>query len=470
MTRLQRFSPLVAAPFPKARRVPHWPAVLALALCPLMASAQVRSDALRAADPLSPVTARTPAPAAPVTVSAPRLPTTAAEALSLWQQANQRVAAFPRGHIDILRWEAGQASAQPPSAADAAPALLPGEALRSSLAHRPTLLARPGMNAVEQAAVQRGLLDHAHAVQSAWIAAVASGEQLRHQQARLDAAHSGAELGRRMVAVGNWSQARLLREQLSQAREHTAQLQAQQTALEAQEQLAQLMGQWDPQAIEALVRRLPRQLPELPAQPQPGPGLTHNELEAAVLRSDPTLALQRTAAQRQLAAVDPGWRGTWAQALQSSLQTLPSEGLPTTPLTIADPRLTNDHALQRALGAEATLLQTATERRSAARRAWARLQATHALARHAQETILPLQTALEQETQLRYNGMLQSTWDLLEASRERMQGASDAASARRDFWLAQLDWNTLLAGGDYAPADPSLFAGGARAAAATPGH
>ncbi len=469
MTPLRPFSTLFSArPGPRSAR--HWPTVLALALCPLVANAQDRSDALRAADPLSPVAARAPAAAPPLAVPAPALPTTAGEALSLWQRANQQVAAFPRGHIDILRWEASQPGALPAPAADAAPPLLPDEALRVSLTQRPALLARPGMNTVEQAVVQSAWLEHAQAVQRAWITAVASREHLRHQQARLDAAHSGAELGRRMVVAGNWSQARLLREQLALAREHTAQLQAQQTALEAQEHLARLMGQWDPQAIEALVRRLPRQLPDLPAQPQPGPGLTHNELEAAVLRSDPTLALQRTAAQRQLAAVDPGWRGTWAQALQSSLQTLPSEGLPTTPLTIADPRLTNDHALQRALGAEATLLQTATERRSAARRAWARLQATHALARHAQETILPLQTALEQETQLRYNGMLQSTWDLLEASRERMQGASDAASARRDFWLAQLDWNTLLAGGDYAPADPSLLAGGARAAAATPGH
>jgi outer membrane protein TolC len=136
---------------------------------------------------------------------------------------------------------------------------------------------------------------------------------------------------------------------------------------------------------------------------------------------------------------------------------------------VADQRLTNDHALQRALGAEAELLQLAAERRSAARTAWARLQTAHALARHAQETVLPLQIALEQETLLRYNGMLQSTWELLEASRERMQAASDAASARRDAWMARLDLDHLIAGGDYSPAEPSAT-GGARASAAIPGH
>lgn len=449
-----------------------------LALCPMVSSLsahvhaqeQAASDAMRAADPTRPVAMRKAAPPGPTPVASPPLPTTAAEALAIWQRANERVAAFPRGHIDILRWEAQNAGAQAPAApAKTAPPLLADEALRLSLAQRPALLARPGMGWAELAEVQSAWLEHAHAVQSAWINAVTSQDQLRQQQARLDAAHSGTELGRRMVMAGNWSQARLMREQLVLAREQAALLQAQRTVLESQEHLARLMGQWDPQAIDALMQRLPAQLPELPNQLQPGPGLEASELEAAVLRSHPRLALQRTETQRQLAAMQPAWRGAWTQALQASLQTLPTEGLPTSPLAIADVRLANDHALQRALNAEAALLELAAERRSAARRAWANLQTAHALARHAQETVLPLQTALEQETLLRYNGMLQSTWELLEASRERMQAASDASAARRDFWLAQLALSHLLAGGDYKPSESSP-AGSARATAAQPGH
>jgi outer membrane protein TolC len=273
-----------------------------------------------------------------------------------------------------------------------------------------------------------------------------------------------------MVVAGNWSQARLMREQLTLAREQAALWQARQSALEAEEQLARLMGQWHPQAIDALMQRLPAQLPGIPAQPRPAADLAESDIEATVLHSHPTLAVQRTAVLRQLAALDPAWRDTWTQSVQAGLRTLPSDGLPNTVLAITDPRLANDHALQRALASESALLQTATERRSAARTAWARLQTTHALARQAQEVTLPLQTALEQETLLRYNGMLQSTWELLEASRERMQAASDAATARRDFWLARLDLDHLLAGGDHAPADPSPATAGARRAASTAGH
>lgn len=59
--------------------------------------------------------------------SAPRLPLhhtplppsgTVSQEWADWREANAAVAEFPRGHMDILRWEAGQAgpSAPPPPA------------------------------------------------------------------------------------------------------------------------------------------------------------------------------------------------------------------------------------------------------------------------------------------------------------------------------------------------------------------
>jgi len=452
------------------RRYPPPLAALALALCPLLASAQLRTDALDAADPQSPVTTRTQATAATPRMTVPELPSSASDALSIWQRANQDVAAFPRGHIDILRREASQTNAPTPVTAPAsAMPLGPDEALRASLAQRPALFTLPGMSALEQTAVQSALLNHTLEVQRAWITAVATRVALRHQQARLDAAQSGAELGRRMVVTGNWSQARQLREQLALAREQAALLRAQQTAMDAQEQLARLMGPWRLDAVEALTLRLPEQLPEPPTTLQPGPGLTVADIEAAVLRSHPTLATLRKQAQRELAAVAPAQLGAWDESIRAALGGLPADGWSTRALAITDRRLTGNHALERAVEARADLLQRATERRSAARTAWAQLQIAHALARHAQDVTLPLQTALEQETQLRYNGMLQSTWELLDASRERMQAASDAANARRDFWLAHADWQALLAGGDYAPTSLSTSAGASTPASAQ-GH
>lgn len=150
--------------------------------------------------------------------------------------------------------------------------------------------------------------------------------------------------------------------------------------------------------------------------------------------------------------------------MDTALAAMPDPGTTPTPPHIGNLSLLRDHPLERAIEAEARLLRTASERRSMARQAWAQLQARHASAVHAQNVVAQLQTALEQETLLRYNGMLQSSWDLLASARERMQSLDAALQARRDYWRAQADWQALLAGAEYIGADtPS----NARAGAAT---
>ena len=410
----------------------------------LSAQAQTASEAMRAADPNTPLPAIATAPARPAPVASPPLPGNPAEALKQWQQANARVAAFPRGHIDILRAEAKDAAAEPPGTTSP---LSADDALRQSLRLKPELLGNPSGNAMAQSESHQALLAHVVELRRAWVDAVAAGQALNLQQARQDAARSGAELGRRMVQAGNWSQARLLREQLAEARESAASLQAQQAALGARERLARLLGLWQADAVAQLAQRLPAELPAPPEQLE-GSG---NDIETRVLASDATLSLQRIDAARDIGATPSAQRAAWDQALQESAASLAAATLPAAPLTLRDARLGKDHGLERAVSAEAALLRAAVARRSAAREAWGRLQAQHALALQTQAVILPLQTALEQETLLRYNGMLQSTWELLEASRERLAATAAAAQARRDFWTAQLDWQLLLAGGAYQP-------------------
>lgn len=98
---------------------PLWPmrlACLAL-LSPLLAQAQSPSalDAARADAPTAPL-AYTVMPPQPPLVDA--LPTPQA-----WRQAHETVGAFPRGHADIVAWEAqgGVAPSPAPAASTAAP-------------------------------------------------------------------------------------------------------------------------------------------------------------------------------------------------------------------------------------------------------------------------------------------------------------------------------------------------------------
>lgn len=453
MTPFQRHRPLL-------QRL-AWAGLLAL---PLMgARAQAVSEAQRAADPATPTPAVATAPARPAPVASPPLPGNPAEALKQWRQANERVAAFPRGHIDILRAEARDSAGSAEATGQPVPLSL-DDALRQSLRLRPELLDSPGGSALAQSGRHLALLAHVAELRRTWVDAVAAGQAQRLQQARQDAARSAAELGRRMVQAGNWSQARLLSEQLAEARETASLLQAQQAALGARERLARLLGLWQGTAVAELDQRLPAELAAPPATLE-GDG---QGIEARVLAQDTALRLQRIDAARDIEATTLAQRTAWERALQEGAAGLDATTLPAGPLSLRDARLAKDHGLERAVSAEAGLLRAAVARRSAAREAWGRLQVQHALAQQTHAVILPLQTALEQETQLRYNGMLQNTWELLEASRERLAATAAAAEARRDFWLAHLDWQLLLAGGAYQP--PGASAARAPTGAAPQGH
>jgi hypothetical protein len=436
---------------------------LALASTACMAVAQ--TPAQRAADPATVVSAP-PAWAEPQ--SAPErsieLPTDIEAARTIWRRANDRVAEFPRGHADLLRLEANTPAAAEPAASG--PALDMAQAQRLSLRQRPDLFVRAGMNEPERGKVQSAYVAHVREVQRAWITAVAARHSLRLMTESLQAASTGVELGQRMVQAGNWSQARLMREQLTEAGARQAWASAQQAQRLADSSLALLLGHWDATSAGQVLAALPAQLPALPEQLSPGPGLNPAQVEAAVLASHPTLAWRRLEVQRLNNALGQQRSEAWQQALDSALQTTVAS--PWSAPEIKDLRLLRDHALERAVSAEADLMAAAAARRAMARTGWEQLQAQHASAQLALNGVARLQTALKQETQLRYNGMLLSTWDLLAQARERMASLDAASQAQRDFWLAQTDWQTLLAGGDYAP--PNTGSARSGAAAASAGH
>ena len=174
-----------------------------------------------------------------------------------WREANELVGAFPRGHADIVQWEAQQrppalvatphgaaahphphphpqhASATPPAAAAQRWSLT--DALTAARLARPDLLARPDQNALERAELRLAQAELALQVERAWLRAVAAGSSARYQAQVLQAAQAGAELAARMVRVGNWPQMNLLQEQLL-----LNQAQAQQRAAQHQQHLAVL--------------------------------------------------------------------------------------------------------------------------------------------------------------------------------------------------------------------------------------
>jgi len=412
-------------------------------------------------DPATPVAA---VPYLSARVSAQTVPPGTEVNLADWVQANADVGRNPRGHVDILKWEAANpAPGQPLEASPAAAPLTPTQAVALALRHQPGLVAPPQANAMARAHIDARVLALTHSVERAWVNAVAA--RLTEVQLRqmTQAAQTGVELGQRMARVGNWSKMQLLQEQLVLSAAVSQLALAQQASFSATEGLVRLLGLWG----SATQLALPAQLPKLPATEISTP-----DLEAAALRHQPVLALARIEAEQAAAGVtEPHWR-QWQQALDAALQDAmrPTDvalgQLSTAP--ILDPRAVPlTHALERAVHAQSQAHTLAVNTRSQAREAWFRLRTALDMAQH-QRDAANLAAALQDETQLRYNGMLQSTWDLLTSARARLQSELAASQAQRDAWLAYLDLQAVQSGAVVSFSSTSSAAGSAPAA--NPGH
>jgi len=257
----------------------------------------------------------------------------------------------------------------------------------------------------------------------AWVRAVAAAQLARAAAEAKDSAEAGGELARRMARAGNWSKLQQAREQVLLADAAAQLARARQAAFSEREKLIVVMGLWGPQTGF----ELPERLPELPAQPQELP-----DVESRVLQQRLDLQLARTEWARQRATRrEPGAEALWD-----------------------------------AMGNAARVRELAVKARSEAREAYHGYRTAWDLAKHYEKEVLPLSRFIKDETLLRYNGMLASVFELLAESRAQAQAQGEAVQARRDFWLADTDLRTVLAGAPYDAASGASAEGPSTGAAA----
>lgn len=307
---------------------------------------------------------------------------------------------------------------------------------------------KPGMSAAESAAVGQQVTAARLDVQRLWVNAVVARQSVAHSGDVLAVAQAGAELGQRMAQVGNWSRARQMEQELTlwdaRARADKAQLQADR-ALQA---LWQRIGAG--MTPQALAQQLPPHLPvDLPAH---SPVDVQAELSLEAVASLQTQALQAhlrwpvDELQARRLSAGQGLTAQELQAAQQALQALAGQELP-----MWDPRTMRwGHAFENALQARLRADRLARQVRADVQNALAAFRLASQTARHTQAQVLRLHTELAQETLLRYNGMLKSTWDLLASVRTRIDSVDAALQAQRQHWLAHADLMAVLAGLPYA--------------------
>lgn len=309
------------------------------------------------------------------------------------------------------------------------------QALKSALRRQPALFTSGNLSDIERARLNARVLELARQVERAWIEAVAARQSESHVREAHQAAQVASALAQRMNEAGNWSKVPLLQAQLLESEAAVQVARAQQQTLSARERLLRLLNLDDDAAAPF---NLPARLPDLPTAPLPA-----SETKA----SPPELQLARSNAELARSATTPAELVQWQQTIDAALEATPLTL--TTPAPQLDPRrLLNRPALSHALQAQAQLDAASANARSQQREAYARYRSAYDVARHQRDDTVRLNTALQEETQLRYNGMLQSTWDLLASARARVQSQSASVQAQRDFWLAHTDLQTVLAGAD----------------------
>jgi hypothetical protein len=388
-------------------------------------------------------------------------PQAMAQAPRHWQEANQAVGAFPRGHADVLRWE----KTNTPPAQDAptnpeAGKLTLEYAMRWAQQDQAQWI-QPGMSAQDKAEARQQAAALRWQVQKLWVDAVASRQSVAHRRDILAVAEAGAELGQRMASVGNWSRARQIQEELplweARNRLDLAQWQAER-ALQA---LWQRTGAG--MTVQAVASQLPLHLPlNLPPQlPELAKGADAPER----ITQDAVVALQTQALQAHLRWPSEDLQarrlmaglGLSAADLQAAQQALMAQAAQDEP--VWNPRNAAwGHAFENAWQARTRADRLARQVRADVQVALSAYQLARHAARTTQAEVLRLHTELSQETLLRYNGMLKSTWDLLASARTRIDSVDAALQAQRQAWLAHADLMAVLAGLPYTASADALDA------------
>lgn len=116
------------------------------------------------------------------------------------------------------------------------------------------------------------------------------------------------------------------------------------------------------------------------------------------------------------------------------------------------------------MGAVNRLLEKAVNARSEAREAYATYRGRHDIARAYQTKVLPLRKIISDEAQLQYNGMLVDPFELLTNARETVAANVAAIRAKRDFFIADVDFQAALIGGGSGTASETAVASAAPAA------
>ena len=280
----------------------------------------------------------------------------------------------------------------------------------------------------------------------AWINAVAARQALAYAEQAKRSAEAGAELARRMTAVGNFSRIEAAREQAFYADTTAEVARAQLEVQRTREILIRLLGL--PGDLAAMLQ-LPQRLPDVPATPDDQSVLARRafdeRLDVALARAELDFTARSLGLTRVTSTVNAFELGA-ASTSDTGEETLEGYELEVRlPLfDFGDARRANAEAVYlAALNRTAVVL---AEAQSHLRESYFAYRTTYDLARHYRDEVVPLRKTISEENLLLYNGMLIGVFELLADARDQVSSVRQAIAAQRDFWLADANLRSTLIG------------------------
>ncbi len=289
------------------------------------------------------------------------------------------------------------------------------------------------------------------------------------EQARISA-DAAADLTRKLGETGAAKKLDQARAGAFYAEVSNELAQARMNATTDREALTRMLGLWGGD----VGYKLPGQLPSMPRvqtvqQVEADAVRKRVDLIAARLELDAmakTLGL--TEATRFISMLDGGWRGNYERVTENGERESASpRGFE---LEIQIPIFDGGEVNVRRsretyMQAVNRLMEKAINVRSEARAAYQTYRASHDIARQYQNSILPLRRTINEQALLEYNGMLIDVFELLTTMNESIESNVAAIGAKRDFFIAAVDFETSIIGGGGSSNSPGEGPGVAMVAA-----
>jgi len=287
----------------------------------------------------------------------------------------------------------------------------------------------------------------------AWATAVSAWEAVTYYNQAQAAAEAASELAERLGQSGAYTRAAQASQLAFDAELAGEAGQARIAARGAKEELTRLLGLWG----SDIRYQVPNSLPSLPAPPR-----RYDVVEVEALDRRVDLHIARL----ELAALAAAYGLTEATRYVSDLELAAGkelekeyeeEGTTKTRSMLLEAEFviplfdSGEAKLRKAemlyLRQANLLAEKAVNIRSEARAAYDAYRANHELARHYRDNVVPLRKVVEEEAVLTYNGMITSTFDLLDDTRARIAAIQQSVAAKRRFWLADINLDAAILGG-----------------------